>query len=345
MQTSLPKRWPVKSCGGLPVGLDIGQLYHGSHQKRTKKTMKNTRNLAATFVAALLLITVSAVLAPSAFAQDQGLQSLTTTTLSSAVPNVNGGSGITSGICLASITNVTATVSVQTTLYVDTEAMDVVTNTIPPSGTCVTVTRGTHGTKAEGHASGRTVYVGRPNLYQGYPIAGTCWSNAAGTATVPAILPWIDLTSGYRYDCKSDGNWFKSGVGSQSGYALEVVQASCNSGSPAQNVAEYLNNVGCTGQTVPVYAYTVAANGEIANLYVTGLTSAVAANANVFTVYKNGTATAVTCTVAIGSKTCTDTTHGVATVVGDYIQFLDTVGNTTTETLITPQASVGIYTQ
>jgi len=310
-----------------------------------KKLINNTPVL---FVAALLLLAASAVWfaqPTEVFAQQQGAQTLSTTTLSTAIPNVVGGSGITSQVTLASLTNVTATVSTQTTLWVDTEAMDVVTNSVPATGTTVTVTRGTHGTKAEGHASGRTVFVGRPNLFQGYDVAGTCWSNAAGTAVLPAILPWINLTDGYRFNCKSDGNWYRSGVGSQGTASRTTISANCNSGSPAESVAEYLNDLGCTGQTVPVLAYVVTSAGELADLYVAGLTSAVAANANVFAVYKNGTATAITCTIAIAAKTCNDTTHGVAVAAGDYIQILDTVGSTTTETLITPQATVGLYGQ
>ena len=290
----------------------------------------------------IFAVSVVVFLAVASFAQQgNSPQTLSTTTLSAAVPPAVG-SGVVSSVTLTSITNVTATVETGTVLWIDTEAMDVVTNSVPSSGTTLLVQRGAHGTKAESHASGRTVYVGRPNLFQGYDQAGTCWTNSAGTA-LPTILPWINLTDGYRYQCKSDGNWYKSGVGSQFGAAIDTISANCNSGSPAQNVAEYLNDLGCTGQTVAVLAYVAPTSGELSDLYVTGLTSAVAANANVFAVYKNGTATAITCTIAIAAKTCTDTTHSVSVVAGDYIQFLDTVGNTTTETLITPQASVGLY--
>jgi hypothetical protein len=298
-----------------------------------------------TFKSIFAAVLVVAFLTCASFAQQQGPQTLSTTTLSQAIPNQNGGSGTTFSVTLASLTNVLATASVGTTLWVDTEAMDVVTNSVPSVGTTVLVTRGTHGTKAEGHASGRTVYVGRPNLFQGYDVAGTCWSNAAGTATLPAILPWINTTSGFRFNCKSDGNWYREGIGSASQLASATISANCNSGSPAQNVAEFLNDVGCTGQTVAVLAYVVSAPGELANLYVTGLTSAVAANANVFTVNKNGTATGITCTIAIAAKTCNDTTHSVTVAAGDIIQFLDTVGNTGAETLVTPQATLTLFSQ
>src|ERR1035438_4195029 len=297
------------------------------------KTMKTI--FAVSFLAALLAV--------QSLAQNQGPQTLSTTTLSQAIPNVNGGSGITSGVTLASLTNVTATASIQTTLWVDTEAMDVVTNTVPSSGTTVTVTRGTHGTKAEGHASGRTVYVGRPNLFQGYGVAGTCWSNAAGTATLPGILPWIDLTSGLRYNCKSDGNWYKGGSGSAGSAAVTAINGFCTAGT-VRNETEYLNGAACSGATTATYSYTVATAGELAELQVQG--SAVGVNAQVITVYKNGYATALTCTIAIAAKTCSAKTHGVAVVAGDYIQFQNVVGNTATETtFVNPSATVGLYGQ
>ncbi len=287
-------------------------------------------------LAASVLVVFLAVASP---AQQQGAQTLSTTTLSAAIPPAVG-SGITSQITLASLTNVTATVSVGTTLWIDTEAMDVVTNSVPASGTTILVQRGSHGTRAQSHASGRTVYVGRPNLFQGYPVAGTCWTDAA-QSQLPPILPWIDLTGGSRYDCKSDGNWFKSGFGSTWSGGITAVTGFCT-GVTVQNQAEFLNDAACSGATTATYAYTVATVGELANLKVTGDT-ANAVNAQVIVVNKNGTATALTCTIAIGAKTCTDTTHGVAVTVGDRIQFANTVGNTGAEAIYNISASLGLY--
>lgn len=297
--------------------------------------MKNT--LKSIFAVSVLV----AFLTVSSFAQQQGAQTLSTTTLSAAIPPAVG-SGITSQISLTSLTNVTATVSVGTTIWVDTEAMEVVTNSIPASGTTILVQRGAHGTKAQSHASGRTVYVSRPNLFQGYPVGGTCWTNAAQT-TLPPILPWIDLTSGFRYDCKADGNWFRSGIGSQGSAAITAVTGFCT-GVTVRNEAEFLNDAACSGATTATYAYTVATPGELASLQVTGDT-ANAINAQVVVVNKNGSATALTCTIAIGAKTCSDTTHGVAVAAGDRIQFSNTVGNTNAEAIYNISASVGLYGQ
>jgi hypothetical protein len=297
------------------------------------------KNLKSIFAVSVLV----ALLAVAGFAQQQGAQSLTTTTLSQAVPNITGGSAVATGICLTSISNVTATVSVQTTLWVDTEAMDVVTNSVPPSGTCLQVTRGTHGTKAEGHASGRTVYVSRPNIFQGYDVAGTCWSNAAGTATIPAILPWINLSDGNRYDCKADGIWFRSGIGSQGSAAVTSVPGFCT-GTVGSAQTEYLNGAACSGATTATFSYTVATSGELANLRVTSSAAVVGGTGkDVLTVYKNGTATSLTCTIAASGTTCSDTADGVATVAGDYIQFQFV--SATSDTAANVSATVGLYGQ
>lgn len=299
-----------------------------------------TRIFAASVLLALLTVT--------GFAQQQGSQTLTTTTLSAAIPAVfsSGTAPVSSNICLTSISNVTATASVQTVLWVDTEAMTVVTNTVPPSGTCITVTRGSNGTKAEGHQSGRTVYVSRPNLFQGYDQAGTCWASSTGLSTSPAqlypILPWINLTSGNRYDCKADGNWFRSGLGSQGSAAVTAATGFCT-GTVSSGATIYLNGAACTGTTA-LYSYVVTTNGELANLRVLSSAAVVGGTSkDVMTVYKNGAATALTCTIAASGTTCSDSTNGVAVVAGDYIQF-QFVG-ATSDTAANLSASVGLYGQ
>lgn len=282
-----------------------------------------------------------AFLTVASFAQQQGAQTLSTTTLSAAIPPAVG-SGVTSQITLASLTNVYATVSVGTTLWVDTEAMDVVTNSIPPSGTSILVQRGAHGTKAESHASGRTVYVSRPNLFQGYDVAGTCWTSAAGTG-LPTILPWINLTNGNRYDCRADGNWFRVGLGSGSSAAITAAPGFCT-GVAGSAQTEYLNGAACSGATTATYSYLVATPGELANLRVLSSAAVVGGSSkDVLTVYKNGVATSLTCTIAASGTTCSDTADGVAVVAGDYIQFQFV--SATSDTAANVSASVGLYGQ
>jgi hypothetical protein len=298
--------------------------------------MKSQNRTFRTFlVAALLLVAASAALA-----QIQGAQTLSTTTLSSAVGVI--GSGNISSVTLASLTNVTATVSIGTRLWVDTEAMDVVTNSVPASGTTILVQRGAAGTKAEGHASGRRVYVSRPNIFQGYDVAGTCWTNSAATQ-LPTLLPWINLTSGNRFDCKADGNWFRSGVGSAGSGAVTLVPGFCT-GTVGSAQTEYLNGAACSGATTATYSFVISSPGELANLYVNSSAAVTGGTSkDVLTVYKNGTATAVTCTIAAAATSCSDITNGVATVAGDYIQFQFVTA--TSDTAANISVSLGLYGQ
>jgi hypothetical protein len=280
-----------------------------------------------------------ALLAVAGFAQQQGAQTLSTTTLSAAISNV--GAGNTSSITLASLTNVTATVSVGTTLWVDTEAMDVVTNSIPPSGTTIQVQRGSHGTKAEGHASGRTVFVGRPSLFQGYDVAGTCWTNTANS-TIPSILPWINLTSGYRFDCRADGNWFKAGLGSASA-AVTAVSAFCTT-TGTSAATGFLNGTACASATTATFSYVVATPGEIANLRVNSSAAVTGGTGkDVLTVFKNGSATSLTCTILAAGTTCNDTTNGANVAIGDVITFQYVYA--TSDTAANLSATVGLYGQ
>jgi hypothetical protein len=283
---------------------------------------------------------IVAFLAVATFAQQQGAQTLSTTTLSAALTAV--GSGNTSSVTLASLTNVTATVSIGTTLWVDTEAMDVVTNSIPPSGTTVLVQRGSHGTRAQSHASGRNVYVSRPNLFQGYDVAGTCWTSASGSG-LPVILPWINLTSGFRFDCRADGNWFKAGLGSSSSAAITAAPGFCT-GTVATAATEFLNGAACSGASTATYTYVVATPGEIANLRVNSSAAVVGGTAkDVLTVLKNGSATTLTCTILAAGTTCNDTTNGATVAAGDVITFQFVTA--TSDTAANISATVGVYGQ
>jgi hypothetical protein len=288
----------------------------------------------------IFAVSVVVFLAVASFAQQgNSPQTLSKTTLSAAVPPTVG-SGVVSTVTLASITNVTATVEIGTVLWVDTEAMDVVTNSVPSSGTTLLVQRGAHGTRVQSHASGQTVYVGRPNLFQGYPVDGTCWTNTAQTA-LPTILPWINLTSGYRYDCRSDGNWYRVGHGSNDNDSIATINGFC-SGTVGSAETEYLNFAACSGQTSLLYLYTVTTAGELANLQVHSTAVETAAAGDTVTVYKNGSATAITCKIPqTTAAICSDSTHAVVVVAGDVIGFQNV--SPTSGAAANLSATVGIY--
>lgn len=138
----------------------------------------------------------------TAAAQQQGSQTMTTTTLSQAVTT-----RLTQTVCLTSLTNVTATDSVQTALFVDGEEMMVATNGVPSSGTCVLVTRGVGGVNGK-HASGATVYVSRPNQFvnldYGKEPSGTCSTTDGFLGAI--VQPFINIRSGRRWNCIG-GTW------------------------------------------------------------------------------------------------------------------------------------------
>ncbi len=283
------------------------------------------KTLNLIFAASLLAV----LLAGATFAQQQGAQTLNTTTLSNAITSTSS-----TRVTLGSVSNVTATASAQTVLWVDTEAMTVVTNG-PTSGNTVTVTRGTNGTKAETHASGRTVYVGRPNLFQGYDVAGTC---TAGNQS----LPWINLSDGYRFECYSDGIWFHSGTGSAGSAAVTAVTGFCTT-TFTSGAGAFLNGTACASSSTATYRYTVATAGELANLRVFSSASETAAAGDAIVVNKNGSATTITCTIVQNAAVCSDTTHAVAVVPGDTITFAVTAA--TSAAAANMSASVGLYGQ
>ena len=275
-----------------------------------------------------------ALLAALSFGQQQGAQTLSTTTLGAAITTTNGTS-----VNLVSLTNVTATAAVQTLLYVDTEAMTVVTNSVPSSGTTVTVTRGAAGTKASFHASGRTVYVGRPNLFRNYDVSGSCVSGTGLSTT----QPWINLSNGKLFQCLSGGEWINTGHGSVTGAAIETPASFCT-GTVGSAETEYLNGAACSGATTATYSYVVTTAGEIANLRVRSSASETAAAGDKVTVYKNGSATTLLCTIPqTAPLTCSDLTHSFAVAVGDYIQFQNV--SATSGASANVSATVGLYNQ
>jgi len=292
--------------------------------------MKNFKLALSLACVLTLSLAVLSYLPRTVSAQSQGSQSLTTTTLSAAISSTSS-----TGVVLASASNVTATVSVQTTLYVDTEAMDVVTNSV--NGTYMQVTRGTHGTKAELHASGATVYVGRPNLYQNYDVAGTCTASSG----LAYVLPWINLSDGKRFECYSDGNWFNSGIGSQWTAAHATASSFCT-GNLGSAETEYLNGAACGSATTATFGFVVPISGELANLRVSAGTAVTGGSSkDVLTVMKNGSATAITCTIAASGTSCSDLAHGVSVAAGDVITFRWVTA--TSDSGANIRASVGIY--
>ena len=100
-----------------------------------------------------------------------------------------------SNVTVASATGITAST---TMLYIDREAMDVVSVT----GTSIRVIRGTRGTRAAAHLSGAVVFAGPFSEFVAQDPLGTC------TRTTLISVPVINIANGNIWNCDSnDGIW------------------------------------------------------------------------------------------------------------------------------------------
>lgn len=284
-----------------------------------------------------------------------GQTALSTTTLGAAITSVN-----TTSVTLASTSTMLSAGpqnNPNTCLYIDKELFGVVTVV---DSTHVTVQQRGRGCGAIGasarpalHANGALVYFANTaNSNTNFPTnaasligknyqptgetVGSC------TATNELSLPRIYIFSGDIYDCKngsSGGQWIQVASGAQgiSGYRISTF---CT-GTTGSGETEYLNGAACSGATTATYRYTVTSYGTLANLYISGSANVVSMGSDAVTVYKNGSSTTITCTLASGTKACSDTTHSVAVAPGDYIQVQ--VVTTASDTLANVSATLGLY--
>jgi hypothetical protein len=134
------------------------------------------------------------------------------------------------------------------------------------------------------------------------------------------------VNDGKIFNCFTPGstlstNWVQTGFGTMGTPPSQRIDNFCT-GTSGSAETEYLNGAACSGATTLTATRVMVSPGTLYNLQVyssaavTGGTSK-----DVLTVYKNGSATALTCTVAASGTTCSDTTHSVATLAGDVIAF------------------------
>lgn len=143
--------------------------------------MKNTLSI--------LLILVALILAPQPMLAQT---SLTSTTLSAAV-NANA-----TTLSVTSATGFTASSGTATYLMcVNYECMQIQ----GVSGTTITVIRGVQGSRAVGHVSGATVWVGSADRFSQAEPLGSC------TASLTGFTPRYVIPTGLLYYCNSGGYW------------------------------------------------------------------------------------------------------------------------------------------
>jgi len=148
--------------------------------------MRNFR-LAFALLAILVLLTSPA----------WGQATMSSTTLSSAITRSETYLNVASA---TGISGLGTNNQVQTILYVDQEAMEV----IEVSGTTVRVLRGRGGTRATAHASGAKVWLGPPNYFLPTDPSGAC------TSTEQPVLPRVAISTGNVWNC-AGGQWLRYG--------------------------------------------------------------------------------------------------------------------------------------
>ena len=312
--------------------------------------MRNIRRKINTMKTTLKLFTLTLALAVLCFGQT----ALSTTTLGAAITDTNG-----TTITLTSTStmqNAGPANRVNTCFYVDKELFGV--TTVIDSTHVLVATRGSScgavgaAARPTFHASGAKVYFANTSssgnfvtpaamlIGKNYQPTAELWGSC--TSTSELSLPRIYLYSGDIFDCKSSGQWIYVGNGTM-GAAGNRLSAFCT-GALGSSQTNYANFAACSGATAATARLVVTGNGTLANFYVSA-SAAVSGGSgvDVATVYKNGSATTITCTFATGgaATTCSDTTHSVAVVAGDVIQFaLATASGDTGSNL---GFSVGVY--
>lgn len=293
----------------------------------------------------LLLATV--LMASLAFGQT----ALSTTTLGAAVTTTNGIPATTITVASTStMQNAGTQNQPNTVLYCDRELIYVTTVV---NATTLTVQRG-KGVGAGGvvtdHNSGTLCYFANTANRNAAPMFFSSQQTNAEVVgrclrSQQLALPRIYVFSGDVYDCKQTGaagtygQWIKVGNGSSAG-AGQQLSFFCT-GTVGSNENAYLNGAACSGATTSTYRYTVQSAGTLANLRVWGSAAVVAGGSDPVTVYVNGSATAVTCTIAAAATTCSDTTHSVAVAAGDRISIL--FDSTASDSFANPSVTVGLY--
>ena len=266
---------------------------------------------------------------------------LSSTTLGAAVSTAN-----TTSIALAATTsmqNQGPGNQINTALYVDRELMLV---TAVVDSTHVTVQRGQQSTRAVYHASGAKVYyaytqLNTPALSQFNLEQDTAEVYGSCTAATEKVLPRIYVKSGDIFQCYSSGQWFQISKGTMN-TAGSSISAFCT-GQLSSATTDYIGNTVCATTSAAVKQVITTA-GVLANLYVIAGTAVSGGTGyDVVTVLKNGSATTLTCTFATGgaATTCSDTTHSVSVVPGDYLTF--TMTTATSDTGYNVSLRLGIY--
>ena len=282
------------------------------------------------------LIAISVLLGAVCFAQT----AVSLTTLGAAITTPNA-----TTITLTSTTGMSNSGpanQINTVIYVDQELMWVTTVI---DGTHLLVQRGKGQTRPMLHASGANVIFGPPvgNFFSNVPISAETWG--ACTASNELYLQKVYASTGDILDCKrtgaagTSGQWIKVAQGTMA-VSGQQVTAFCT-GTVGSGALDYLNGAACSTSTGETARQVISSSGTVANLYAYSSAVVVAGGSDAVTVRKNGSNTALTCTMAAGATTCTDTTHSFSVVPGDVLTF--NFQATASDTAANIAVGVGVY--
>lgn len=144
------------------------------------------------------------LLATSASAQS----TIDNTTISGAMTATQTTVTVVSATCTG------CTVANGTVVYVDAEAMRVIS--VTATSTIFNVTRGTDGTAASAHNTGAVAWIGPGNRFHAsdpVPLGNFVGTGACTQASYGGFKPWISFRSGLRWFCDNI-NWDPSSGGS-----------------------------------------------------------------------------------------------------------------------------------
>lgn len=260
----------------------------------------------------------------------------TSTTLSAAITSTSA-----TTISLTSVSGISCPVNQSCSqIFVDRELMQVIS--VNTAANTVQVVRGAEGTRAFYHLAGSTVYYGPGNNFSANYEWGAC------SPTSELYLPHIDYVTGDIFDCRvasgtptstSTAQWIRIQDGTMAS-AGSTIDRFCT-GVPTSAATVYLNGAACTTTTITT-TYIVNNPGVLATLRVASSAAVTGGSSvDVATVYVNGSATGLTCTIAAAGKTCSDVAHSIVVAPGAVvaIQFIAA----TSDTAANISATVGVY--
>lgn len=153
----------------------------------------------------------------------------------------------TQSFTVASVTGFTASLSSQTVLYVDKEAM-LVNAVGTPSATSVSVQRGYAGTLAAPHINTSVVLAGRPDWFYTSEPTGGC------TAATSYVTPYLNILTGNQWLCSTVSLAWVPGFGNNSKPAGVTAAVASAAGQilPSGPLFHITGALAITGFTYPV---------------------------------------------------------------------------------------------